>query len=73
MRDEKLKVLKSLKPIAGDAVANMTVRGQYRAGAANGEAVKGYHDELGSTASKTETFVAIKAEVARCLQRIDDR
>ena len=64
VRDEKLKVLKSLKPIAGDAVANMTVRGQYRAGAANGEAVKGYHDELGSTASKTETFVAIKAEIA---------
>ena len=63
VRDEKLKVLKSLKPIAGDAVANLSVRGQYRAGAANGEAVKGYLDELGSPTSKTETFVAIKAEI----------
>ena len=40
------------------------MRGQYRAGAANGGAVKGYLDELGSNASKTETFVAIKAEIA---------
>ena len=63
LRDEKLKVLKALKPITGDAVANLTVRGQYRAGAANGVAVKGYLDELGSNVSKTETFVAVKAEI----------
>jgi len=64
LRDEKLKVLKSLKPITGNAVASLTVRGQYKAGATDGEAVKGYLDELGSTASKTETFVALKAEIA---------
>ncbi|HLF21363.1 MAG TPA: glucose-6-phosphate dehydrogenase [Aestuariivirga sp.] len=64
MRDEKLKVLRSLKPIVGDAVANFTVRGQYRAGASNGGAVPGYLDELGSPDSKTETFVALKAEIA---------
>ena len=63
LRDEKLKVLKSLKPITSDAVPNATVRGQYRAGAANGEAVKGYLEELGSSTSKTETFVALKAEI----------
>ena len=64
VRDEKLKVLKALKPITGEAVGTHTVRGQYKAGAANGEAVKGYFDELGSTTSKTETFVALKAEIA---------
>ena len=64
LRDEKLKVLKALKPITGDQVANLTVRGQYRAGAANGEAVKGYLEELGSNTSRTETFVALKADIA---------
>ncbi len=64
LRDEKLKVLKALKPVTGDQVAQVTVRGQYKAGAANGGAVKGYFEELGSTASKTETFVALKAEIA---------
>jgi glucose-6-phosphate 1-dehydrogenase len=63
LRDEKLKVLKALRPIVGDAVAQLTVRGQYRAGASDGGAVKGYLEELGSTTSKTETFVAIKAEI----------
>ncbi|MFM8747118.1 MAG: glucose-6-phosphate dehydrogenase [Aestuariivirga sp.] len=64
LRDEKLKVLKSLKPVAGDAVSQLTVRGQYRAGAANGGAVKGYLEELGAAASRTETFVALKADIA---------
>jgi len=64
VRDEKLKVLRSLKPIAGDAVAHLTVRGQYRAGAANGAAVAGYTEELGAPSSSTETFVALKAEIA---------
>lgn len=64
LRDEKLKVLKSLRPVAGDQAAHVTVRGQYRAGATGGGAVKGYLEELGSTASRTETFVALKAEIA---------
>ncbi len=64
LRDEKLKVLKALKPVTGDIVANFTVRGQYRAGAGDGGAVKGYHEELGSATSKTETFVALKADIA---------
>ena len=63
VRDEKLKVLKSLRPIVAHNGANMTVRGQYRAGASAGGAVPGYLDELGSPASKTETFVALKVEI----------
>jgi glucose-6-phosphate 1-dehydrogenase len=64
LRDEKLKVLRSLKPITADEVSHVTVRGQYRAGASGGAAVPGYLDELGRNDSRTETFVAIKAEVA---------
>ena len=64
LRDEKLKVLRSLKPITADEVSHLTVRGQYRAGASGGVAVPGYLDELGRRDSRTETFVAIKAEVA---------
>ncbi len=62
VRDEKLKVLRSLKRINGQEAPKMTVRGQYRAGASSGGAVKGYQEELGSE-SQTETFVAIKAEI----------
>ncbi len=63
LRDEKLKVLRALKPITGDQVANQSVRGQYKAGAGENGAVKGYLEELGSNTSKTETFVALKAEI----------
>ena len=63
VRDEKLKVLRSLRPITAEDAGQLTVRGQYRAGASNGAAVPGYLDELGRDDSRTETFVAIKAEV----------
>jgi glucose-6-phosphate 1-dehydrogenase len=63
VRDEKLKVLRSLKRINGNDAAKITVRGQYKAGASSGGAVKGYVEELGSD-SRTETFVAVKAEIA---------
>ncbi len=64
VRDEKLKILKALRPIAGDNADIVTVRGQYRAGAANGGAVPGYLEELGEKESGTETFVALKAEIS---------
>jgi glucose-6-phosphate 1-dehydrogenase len=64
VRDEKLKVLHSLKRINGAEAPKSTVRGQYRAGASSGGAVKGYLEELGNPGSTTETFVAIKAEIA---------
>ncbi|MGL4968100.1 MAG: glucose-6-phosphate dehydrogenase [Inquilinus sp.] len=63
LSDEKLKVLKALKPITDGMVNTTTVRGQYRAGASAGGAVPGYLDELGNTTSHTETFVALKAQI----------
>ncbi|MTI19218.1 glucose-6-phosphate dehydrogenase [Rhodobacteraceae bacterium RKSG542] len=64
VRDEKLKVLKALKPMDASGVARNTVRGQYRAGASAGGAVSGYLQELGKDHSNTETFVAAKLEIA---------
>ena len=63
VRDEKLKVLRALRPINAGNADRKTVRGQYRAGASSGGAVDGYLDELGNGDSNTETFVAIKAEI----------
>lgn len=62
VRDEKVKVLRCLRPVTTETVKALTVKGQYGAGAINGEAVKGYDDELG-TDSTTETFVALKAHI----------
>jgi glucose-6-phosphate 1-dehydrogenase len=64
IRDEKLKILKALKPIDTVEAENLTVRGQYRAGAVNGGAVPGYCEEIGVEKSATETFVALKAEIS---------
>jgi len=60
VRDEKLKVLRSLRRMSLGDIARDTVRGQYGPGAINGEAVKGYLDESGvPNDSHTETFVAL--------------
>lgn len=64
VRDEKLKVLRALKPIDDATVAMQTVRGQYRSGAIAGKVVPDYLSEVENKASRTETFVAIKAEIA---------
>ncbi|WP_033922533.1 glucose-6-phosphate dehydrogenase [Sphingomonas sp. 37zxx] len=62
VRDEKVKVLRSLRPITGADVNQLTVTGQYGGGAVKGEIVRGYDEELDKK-SNTETFVAIKAHV----------
>lgn len=62
VRDEKLKVLRALKPI-NDSAAAVTVRGQYRAGAVEGQSVPDYLTDIDKDTSHTETFVAIKAEI----------
>ena len=62
IRDEKVKVLRSLRPIAGQEAAHLTVTGQYTGGASTGKIVAGYAEEL-EKPSRTETFVAIKAHV----------
>lgn len=64
VHDEKVKVLRSLKPITNLNVEDVTVRGQYRAGASAGGPVRGYLEDLESDTSNTETFVALKAEIA---------
>jgi len=64
IRDEKLKVLKALRPINSFNINESTVRGQYTSGFVKGEEVPGYLEEEGAnTQSKTETFIAIKAEI----------
>ncbi|WNL46329.1 glucose-6-phosphate dehydrogenase [Dyella sp. BiH032] len=63
VRDEKLKVLRALRPIDEANAAQLTVRGQYRAGAAEGQSVPGYQEELDGKKSNTETFVALKTEI----------
>lgn len=63
VRDEKLKVLNSLRPILPNDIAKVTVRGQYREGAIGGKAVSSYVEDIKNPKSDTETFVAIKAHV----------
>ena len=62
VRDEKLKVLRALRPMEPHEVAGLTVRGQYGPGAVDGKPVPGFLADLGEP-SGTETFVALKAEV----------
>jgi glucose-6-phosphate 1-dehydrogenase len=65
IRDEKLKVLRSLQPWTPHALGQHVVRGQYTAGTVGGETVPGYRDEPGvDPASATETFVALRADIA---------
>ena len=63
VRNEKVKVLRSLRPITGREVERRTVRGQYRAGVAEAGSVPGYADEAGGAVSDTETFVALQANI----------
>jgi glucose-6-phosphate 1-dehydrogenase len=62
VRDEKLEVLLSLRPIAGADVDANVVRGQYASGFDLGKPAPGYREEKGvAGGSKTETFVALQA------------
>ena len=64
IREEKLKVLKSLRPITRSNVGDDTVRGQYTAGFVDDQKVPGYLQEEGARAqSATETFVALKVHI----------
>ncbi len=63
VRDEKIKVLRALRPFDADTVRGSTVRGRYGSGAVGGEAVEAYEEELGDAQSNTETFVALKLEI----------
>jgi len=64
VRDEKLKVLRSLRKLSGENVHKNIVRGQYRSGAVDNEVVASYTDEPGVDAdSKNETFVAMRVNI----------
>lgn len=65
IRDEKLKVLRSLKPWTAESLSQDVVRGQYASGSIDGAKVPGYREELGvNPQSNTETFVALRTEIA---------
>src|SRR3546814_1810682 len=65
VRNEKIKVLRSLRAIGREQVATETVIGQYGTGAVGGVAVPGYREELSDNGrqrpSATETFGALRA------------
>ena len=64
IRDEKVKVLRSLEQFSPDEVFKNVVRGQYGPGTINNEPVHGYRQEKNvSPESATETFVAFKAYI----------
>ena len=61
LRDEKVKVLKSIRPIPQAAVHAHAFRAQYSHGMVDGEKVPGYVDEDGvAPGSTTETYAAVK-------------
>lgn len=64
LRDEKVKVLKAIRPITEDIVDQHAFRGQYAAGEVNGEKIKGYLEEDDAPeGSVTETFAALKVYI----------
>ncbi|WP_413626561.1 glucose-6-phosphate dehydrogenase [Luteibacter sp. Lutesp34] len=64
LRDEKVRVLKALKPLDPRNLHANVARGQYVQGKAGGKPVPAYREELpGEAQSRTETFVALKAEI----------
>jgi glucose-6-phosphate 1-dehydrogenase len=64
VRDEKTKVLRSIRPIAADEVDAVAVRGQYGPGFVEGKRVKGYREEKGvATDSITDTYAALRLRV----------
>jgi glucose-6-phosphate 1-dehydrogenase len=61
IRDEKLEVLHSLRPLRAEDVDTCAVRAQYQSGFVTGQPVRGYRDESGvDPESRTETFVALR-------------
>jgi len=61
VRDERVKVLRAIRPFTADTVADDVVRGQYVAGEVDGAPAVGYRDEpTVDRRSATETYVALK-------------
>jgi glucose-6-phosphate 1-dehydrogenase len=61
VRDEKVKLLKSIRPFTDEQIGQHVIRGQYTTGKVNGELRKAYREEPNvSPASNVETYVALK-------------
>jgi glucose-6-phosphate 1-dehydrogenase len=61
VRNEKIKILQSIRPYNLEMVAQSVVRGQYAPGSLDGKKLAGYRDEMGvNPKSRTETFVAMR-------------
>jgi glucose-6-phosphate 1-dehydrogenase len=63
VRDEKVKVLRSLRPMTPADIEQKTVRAQYAHGSSNGEPVPGYKEGEGMEESSTETYAAIRVDI----------
>jgi glucose-6-phosphate 1-dehydrogenase len=64
VRNEKIKLLQSIRPFQTEDVGKSVVRGQYGPGSIDGKAVPGYRQEPGvNPNSATETFVALKLQI----------
>jgi glucose-6-phosphate 1-dehydrogenase len=64
IRDERAKVIKSIRPFDKDDLESLAIRGQYGSGWVLGQEVPGYRQEKGvSPESRTETFAALKLYV----------
>jgi glucose-6-phosphate 1-dehydrogenase len=63
VRDEKVKVLRSLRPMSAADIQRKTVRAQYAPGSIDGQPVPGYREGEGMKNSNTETFAAIRVDI----------
>lgn len=64
VRDEKLKVLRALRPFSSEHITKHCVRGQYSTGNVDAKSVPGYKDEQDANKkSNTETFVALRIDI----------
>jgi glucose-6-phosphate 1-dehydrogenase len=64
IRDEKVKILRSVRPLEADELVHSVGRGQYTEGEINGVEVPGYRDEEGvSRSSNVETFLALELDI----------
>lgn len=61
VREQKVQVLRSIRPMTVDEVAKRTIRGQYGPGTIGGKSVPGYREEEGvAPGSTTETYAAVE-------------
>ena len=63
VRNEKLKILRSLRPFTKDSIRTESIKGQYTRGNIEGSKVSSYLEDIEKYESKTETFVALKTFV----------